>query len=118
MKIIIIEDNPNNMYLARFILEKRGHQVIGATDAQSGIAHIKLELPDVILMDMGLPGMDGFEATRQLQQEKALRHIPIIAFTALAMKGDRDKTQAAGCAGYISKPIDPQSFSDQVESFA
>ena len=117
MNIVIIEDNPNNMYLARFILEKRGHTVFGAVTAEDGIAQVRDACPDLILMDMNLPDMDGFEATRIIKSDAALESIPVIAFTALAMHGDADKTLAAGCDGYISKPLNPQTFADQVEAF-
>jgi len=117
MKIVMIEDNPNNMYLARFILEKRGHTVFEAETASAGIAQVRSEQPDIVLMDMNLPDMDGFAATRILKSDTALQSIPVIAFTAMAMHGDADKTLAAGCNGYISKPLNPQTFADQVESF-
>lgn len=117
MNIVIIEDNANNMYMARFILEKRGHQIVGAETAAAGIACIRSEPPDIVLMDMNLPDMDGFEATRILKNDVVLQSIPVIAFTALAMSGDKEKTLAAGCCGYISKPLNPQTFADQVEAF-
>jgi len=116
MKIVIIEDNPNNMYLARFILEKRGHTVFGAVTAHAGITLVRSEHPDMVLMDMNLPDIDGFEATRIIKNDAALKTIPVIAFTALAMQGDSERTKAAGCDGYISKPLNPQTFADQVEA--
>jgi len=104
-KVLIIEDNPANMRLAVFLLESAGHSVLGATDAEAGLTLAREEHPDLILMDIQLPGIDGLEATRQLKADEATRAIPVIALTALAMKGDEERIRAAGCDGYIAKPI-------------
>ena len=104
-KVLIIEDNPANMRLAVFLLESAGHSVLGATDAEAGLTLAREEHPDLILMDIQLPGMDGLEATALLKRDKATRAIPVIALTALAMKGDEERIRAAGCDGYIAKPI-------------
>jgi two-component system cell cycle response regulator DivK len=104
-KILIIEDNPANMELAAFILKSAGHTVLAATDAEAGLSLARLERPGLILMDIQLPGIDGLEATALLKRDDATRAIPVIALTALAMKGDEERIRAAGCDGYIAKPI-------------
>jgi len=109
-KVLIVEDNPANMTLAIFLLESAGHAVISATDAEAGVAYARTEQPQLILMDIQLPGMDGLEATRLLKQDDATRNIPVIALTALAMKGDEERIRAAGCDGYIAKPLAYKDF--------
>ena len=109
-RVLMIEDNPANMTLATFLLEGAGHTVIGATDAESALTLARVEQPDLILMDIQLPGMDGLAATVLLKREEATRAIPVIALTALAMKGDAERILAAGCDGYIAKPIRYQEF--------
>src|SRR4026209_1316163 len=109
-KFLIVEDNPANMTLAIFLLESAGHLVINATDAESGLTLARGEQPELILMDIQLPGMDGLEATRQLKLDEATRGIPVIALTALAMKGGEERILAAGCDGYIAKPLDYKDF--------
>jgi two-component system cell cycle response regulator DivK len=109
-KILIIEDNPANMTLATFLVRSAGHTVLGATDAEAGLTLARDEQPDLILMDIQLPGMDGLEATAQLKRDDATRAIPVIALTALAMKGDEERIRAAGCDGYIAKPMRYQEF--------
>jgi two-component system, cell cycle response regulator DivK len=109
-KILIVEDNAANMTLAIFLLESAGHTVINATDAEAGLMLARAEQPDLILMDIQLPGMDGLEATTLLKQDDATRAIPVIALTALAMKGDEARIRAAGCNGYIAKPLAYKDF--------
>jgi two-component system cell cycle response regulator DivK len=109
-KILIIEDNPSNMKLAMFLVEKSGHTVLSAMDAEAGLTLARDELPALILMDIQLPGMDGLEATSLLKRDAATRAIPVIALTALAMKGDEERIRAAGCDDYISKPMRYQEF--------
>ena len=109
-KILIVEDNAANMTLAIFLLESAGHTVINATDAEAGLTLARAEQPDLILMDIQLPGMDGLEATMLLKQDDATRAIPVIALTALAMKGDEARIRAAGCNGYIAKPLAYKDF--------
>jgi two-component system, cell cycle response regulator DivK len=104
-KILIVEDNPPNMRLAIFLLESAGHSVLSATDAETGLALARDEQPNLILMDIQLAGMDGLEATVLLKRAEATRAIPVIALTALAMKGDEERIRAAGCDGYIAKPL-------------
>jgi len=109
-KILIVEDNPANMKLATFLLQSAGYTVINATDAEAGLTLARDEQPNLILMDIQLPGMDGLEATALLKQGSATRAIPVIALTALAMKGDEERVRAAGCDGYIAKPMRYQEF--------
>jgi two-component system cell cycle response regulator DivK len=104
-KVLIIEDNPTNMTLAIFLLQSVGHSVLSASDAEAGLALARAERPNLILMDIQLPGMDGLEATALLKKDEATRAIPVIALTALAMKGDEARIRAAGCDGYIAKPM-------------
>ena len=108
--VLVIEDNPANMMLATFLLESAGHTVLSATDAEAGLTMARREQPHLILMDIQLPGMDGLAATAQLKQDDATRAIPVIALTALAMKGDEERIRAAGCDGYIAKPMRYQEF--------
>ncbi len=109
-RVLIIEDNPTNMSLATFLLESVGHIVLRATDAEIGLAIASSEHPDLILMDIQLPGIDGLEATAELKRGEDTRSIPVIALTALAMKGDEERIRAAGCDGYIAKPMRYQEF--------
>jgi len=104
-KILIVEDNPANMKLALLLLQNVGHVALCAEDAESGLTLARAQQPDLILMDIQLPGMDGLAATALLKADPATSAIPIIALTAMAMKEDREKTRAAGCDGYIAKPL-------------
>ena len=114
-KILYIEDNEQNLYLVRFILEKHGYEVYAATDGQEGIDGAARVLPDLILLDIQLPLMDGYAVARRLRTNPDLAEIPIVAVTSYAMAGDRDKALNAGCTGYIEKPINPDTFMQQVE---
>ncbi len=105
-KILYIEDTENNRILVKRRLEKGGYQVLTAESAAQGLALARAERPDLILMDMGMPGTDGWTATRQLRAQVELRHIPVIALTAHAMQGDHEKTLEAGCDDYETKPFD------------
>jgi len=108
--VLIIEDNPSNMALAEFLLLSAGHTVLKATDAEAGLTLARDEQPHLILMDIQLPGMDGLSATALLKKDDATRTIPVIALTALAMKGDEERIRAAGCDGYIAKPMPYKEF--------
>jgi two-component system cell cycle response regulator DivK len=108
--VLIVEDNAANMKLASFLLEKAGHEVLAAADAESGLMLARERHPDLILMDIHLPGMDGIEAIRLLKADAATRAIPVIALTALAMKGDEERIRDAGFDGYVAKPIRYQEF--------
>jgi two-component system cell cycle response regulator DivK len=109
-KILIIEDNEQNLYLVTFILEKRGYEVHAARDGREGIEKAAAVGPDLILLDIQLPGMDGYTVARSLRSGPALSKAPIIAVTSYAMAGDREKALEAGCNGYIEKPINPPLF--------
>jgi two-component system cell cycle response regulator DivK len=108
--VLVVEDNPANMTLAVFLLESAGYTVLTASDAEAGLALARESQPDLILMDIQLPGIDGLEATALLKGEPATRAIPVVALTALAMKGDEERIRAAGCDGYIAKPIRYREF--------
>ena len=105
-KILIIEDTENNRVLLTRRLKPKGYDIVTAEDAERGLAMVPTERPDLILMDVGLPGMDGWTATRQLKTDPVTQPIPVIALTAHAMQGDRDKAADAGCDDYETKPID------------
>jgi len=109
-KVLVVEDNPANLTLATFLLKSVGHIVLAAPDAETGLALARDEQPDLVLMDIQLPGMDGLQATAQLKRDAATRDIPVIALTALAMKGDEARIRAAGCDGYIAKPLAYREF--------
>jgi len=109
-KVLVVEDNPANMTLSTFLLESVGHSVLKATDAEMGLALAGSEQPDLILMDIQLPGMDGLRATAVLKADAKTQRIPVIALTALAMKGDEERIRAAGCDGYIAKPLAYKEF--------
>lgn len=105
-KILYIEDTENNRILVTRMFSRRGHQVLTAPDAEAGIALARVEQPDLILMDMGLPGLNGWDATRKIKSDPELKAIPVIALTAHAMAGDREKSLDAGCDEYDTKPYD------------
>jgi two-component system, cell cycle response regulator DivK len=114
-KVLVIEDNEQNLYLVRFILERSGYEVSAATDGRSGIEKAALLKPDLILLDIQLPVMDGYTVARNLRLNPDLAGTPIVAVTSYAMLGDREKVMEAGCNGYIEKPIDPDTFVDKIE---
>jgi two-component system cell cycle response regulator DivK len=108
--VLVVEDNPANMTLATFLLKSAGYTVLSAVDAEAGLALARSEHPDLVLMDIQLPGMDGLEACGILKADDATRDIPLFALTALAMKGDEERIRAAGCDGYIAKPLAYKEF--------
>jgi len=112
---LLIEDNEHNRYLTTFLLEACGYQVLHGPNGPAGIALAQTIVPDVVLLDIQLPHMDGYEVARSLRGLSSLTRTPIIAVTSYAMVGDREKTIAAGCNGYIEKPIDPETFVAEVE---
>jgi two-component system cell cycle response regulator len=116
-RILVIEDNPANMELARYVLEAFGYTVRAAVDGESGLALARAEPPDLVICDLQLPGIDGIEVAKRLKAQPALARVPLIAVTAYAMVGDRERVLAAGFDGYISKPIDPQTFVPQIAAF-
>jgi len=113
-KILLVEDNVVNRRLAEFLLRSQGYQVREAASAQEAFEVLNVERFDLILMDVQLPGLDGLEATKRLKANPATCHIPVVAVTSYAMKGDRETALAAGCCGYITKPIDKSTFVQQV----
>ncbi len=115
--ILLIEDNEQNRYLTTFLLEQNGYTVVSAEDGPRGIAAAQTALPAIILLDIQLPTMDGYEVARELRGRETLQHIPIIAVTSYAMVGDREKALQAGCNGYIEKPINPETFIEEMEQF-
>lgn len=115
-KVLIIEDNPNNMYLMTYILENRGFTVLQANNGIDGIAKAQAADADIILLDIQLPGMDGYEVAGNLIDSSLASTTAIVAVTSYAMPGDKEKAMASGCTGYIEKPIDPDTFADQVIS--
>jgi two-component system cell cycle response regulator DivK len=115
--ILLIEDNAQNSYLTTFLLESQGFAVVSASVGASGIELAQQTLPDLILLDIQLPMMDGYAVARALRTIESLKLTPIVAVTSYAMVGDREKCLAAGCNGYIEKPINPETFVAEVSTF-
>ncbi|HOX28028.1 MAG TPA: response regulator [bacterium] len=116
-KILVIEDNEQNLYLIRFILQKNGYKVLEARTGEAGVEAAAAEKPDLILMDIQLPDIDGYEATKRIKCASESCTAPIIAITSYAMTGDREKSLAAGCSGYIEKPINPETVMDEISAY-
>jgi len=116
-RILVIEDNPTNLELMRYVLAAFGHEVVPAEDGERGVEAAFHEHPDLIVCDLQLPGIDGLEVARRLKAHPVLRDIPLVAVTAFAMVGDRDRVLAGGFDGYIPKPIDPQAFISQIDTY-
>jgi two-component system cell cycle response regulator len=116
-RILVIEDNPANLELMTYLLRAFGHATVTADDGDLGIAAARRERPDLILCDVQLPGMDGYTVVHEVKTDAALRSVPVVAVSALAMVGDREKGLATGFDGYIAKPIDPENFVTQIEQF-
>ncbi|MEJ5166566.1 MAG: response regulator [Thermoanaerobaculia bacterium] len=116
-KVLIVEDNESNLYMMRFILLKLGHQIVEARDGLMGLKMAEEEKPDLILMDIQLPLMDGYTLTRKIREREDLKNIPIIAVTSYAMVGDREKAIEAGCTAYVEKPINPEKFIEEVKKY-
>ncbi len=114
-RILVIEDNEQNLYLIRYILEDCGYEVFSAADGKEGIMLAASLRPDLILLDIQLPIMNGYDVARGLRENPDLAATPIVAVTSYAMPGDKEKAMEAGCSGYIEKPIDPDTFDAQVE---
>ena len=115
--ILVIEDNEINLKLVRSLLQIGGFNILEATNAETGIEIAREQQPDLVLMDIQLPGMDGLEATSILKNDTATNHIPIIAITSYAMDGDKKKAREVGCDCYISKPINTRTFLDEIRKF-
>jgi CheY-like chemotaxis protein len=116
-RILVIEDNPANMELARYVLEAFGYSVSAAMNGEIGLELARAEPPDLVICDLQLPGIGGIEVAKRLKAQPALARVPLVAVTAYAMVGDRERVLAAGFDGYISKPIDPQTFVPQIAAF-
>ena len=116
-RVLVVEDNETNLYLIRFILEKSGYEVIEAREGAVGVELAIKEKPDLVIMDIQLPDIDGLEATKRIRASEADGDIPIIALTSFAMAGDRERALAAGCTGYIEKPINPETFVAEIEKY-
>ena len=116
-RILVIEDTEDNRRILRDLLTAAGFEIIEATDGATGVAMAAEQHPDLILMDIQLPVIDGYEATRRIKADPATRHIPIIAVTSYALAGDEAKTRAAGCDGYIAKPYDPRQLLQTVREY-
>ena len=116
-RILVVEDNEKNMYLVSFILKKNGYEVIEARSGEEGIELAAKKKPDLVLMDVQLPGIDGLEATKRLRESEADSKVPIVALTSYSMVGDKEKALSAGCTGYIEKPIDPDTFMGEIEKY-
>jgi len=115
--ILVVDDNDMNVKLLRWLLEKHGYAVRTASDAKSARESVRAVRPQLVLMDIQLPDVDGLRLTREFKADPALKSVPIVAVTSYAMKGDRQKTVDAGCDGYITKPIDTQQFPLEIEKY-
>ncbi len=116
-KVLLIEDNEQNRYLATFLLEQSGYEVVPAESGPIGIQLLGQIRPDLVLLDIQLPEMDGYAVARALKSDSRWRPIPIVAVTSYAMVGDREQAMAAGCDGYIEKPVNPETFVSEIERF-
>ncbi|MEA5115825.1 MAG: response regulator [Geobacteraceae bacterium] len=116
-RVLVIEDNEQNLYLVTFLLERNGYRVSAARDGVIGIEQASREIPDLILLDIQLPLLDGYAVAKQLKSRDELVDVPIVAVTSYAMPGDREKALESGCSGYIEKPINPDTFMTQIEYF-
>jgi two-component system cell cycle response regulator DivK len=116
-KVLVIEDNEKNRYLISFLLKGAGYDVIEAVTGEEGIETALREHPDLILMDIQLPGIDGYETTRRIRASPEGTKVPVIALTSYAMSGDRERALAAGCTGYVEKPINPDTILDEFRKY-
>lgn len=116
-RILVVEDNPDNSDLVVDVLTLRGHEVIQAANGREGVEMARVRHPDLILMDISLPIVDGFAATEEIKRDPQLKPVPVIALTAHAMAGDEKRALAAGCNGYITKPIDIKTFANRIQAF-
>jgi len=116
-RVLYIEDNPDNMILVKRVLEIEGYEVLSAATGREGLVKALRDRPDIIITDINLPDIDGYEITNNLKKDKATAHIPVVAMTANVMQKDRENVFGAGCDGYITKPIDVDELPEQIESF-
>ncbi|HEY8469379.1 MAG TPA: response regulator [Longimicrobiales bacterium] len=115
--VLLVEDNEDNLVVYRTILDHVGYNVLEARDGEEGVSRAREEHPDLILMDISIPKIDGWEATRRLKADEATRDIPVIALTAHALEEDRERAMEAGCDGYLAKPIEPRRVVEEVRRF-
>lgn len=115
--VLLVEDNEDNLLVYRTILEHVGYRVIEARDGEQGVGCARSNLPDMILMDISIPKIDGWEATRRLKADSSTRGIPVVALTAHALEEDREKALLAGCDGYLAKPVEPRRVVEEVQRF-
>ena len=115
--ILVVEDNELNMKLVKGLIKIGKYRMLEAIDAESGIEQIREQRPDLVLMDIQLPGMDGLSATKIIKEDPSLKDIPIVALTSYAMQGDEEKALEAGCTGYIAKPIDTRKFLETISKY-
>ena len=116
-KILVVEDEERNRYLISFILKSNGLDVITANDGLEGVEAAKKQMVDLVLMDIKMPKMDGYESTRRIRELDDYQSVPIVALTSYAMAGDEKKAMEAGCDGYVSKPIDPETIMDEIRKY-
>ena len=116
-KILVVDDNADSRELVMKVLKNKGYLLSAAVDGEDALSKITADKPDLILMDISMPKIDGHELTRRIKQQEELRDIKVIALTAHAMKGDKEKALAAGCIGYIAKPINVRKFSEQIQNY-
>ncbi len=116
-RILVVEDNKANMYLISFILKESGYEVIEARSGEEGVELAVKEKPDLVIMDIQLPGIDGLEATKRIRESEANEELPIIVLTSYAMAGDKEKALKASCTEYIEKPINPETFMAEIEKY-
>ena len=117
LKAVLIEDNENNRYLLRLLLEHAGFAVVVLENGRSAVDTVRREAPDVVLLDIQMPEMDGYEVAAVLKRDPEAARVPIVGVSSFAMPGDRDKALRSGFAGYIEKPVDPERFADSVMAF-
>ena len=117
LSILVVEDNDMNMQLVEYLLEEAGYDILKATSGEEALDVAERSSPSLVLMDIHLPGMDGLSVAREMKQRGNTRHVPILALTAHAMRGDKDRFLEAGCDGYISKPIDVKTFIPSIEEY-
>jgi CheY-like chemotaxis protein len=116
-RVLVVEDDPASLELVAALVEQAGGQILTAEAADAGLELAAAERPDLILMDLHLPGFSGYEATRTLKADPATARIPVVALTAAAMPGDEEKAREAGCDGYLTKPVDPRTFRETLRRF-
>jgi CheY-like chemotaxis protein len=115
--VLVVEDNELNMKLVRSLLQIRNYGVLEAVDAETGIQLTRKHRPDLVLMDVQLPGIDGLKATQIIKEDPALKDIPVVALTSYVMQGDEEKAVKAGCTGYITKPLDTKAFLETIDQY-